>query len=100
MAGLVTPGHVIAQLLGEARDLYTKGRWRFRPSEENYWRFESEFTTTAPQTIPSPRGERSVGLTVKSESALGTAQTHLSPVRVPPPSPWPGGWPESLRSPY
>ncbi|GFN89540.1 hypothetical protein PoB_001604600 [Plakobranchus ocellatus] len=40
-----------------------------------------------------------VGGTVASESALRSAETLLSRVRVPPPAPWPNGAPESLRSP-
>ncbi|GFO36313.1 hypothetical protein PoB_006281800, partial [Plakobranchus ocellatus] len=42
---------------------------------------------------------RGVGGTVVSESALRSAGTLLSRVRVPPPAPWPDGGPESLRSP-
>ncbi|GFN80950.1 hypothetical protein PoB_000745600 [Plakobranchus ocellatus] len=41
-----------------------------------------------------------VGGTVASESALRSAGTLLSRVRVLPPAPWPDGGPESLRSPW
>ncbi|GFO10987.1 hypothetical protein PoB_003749200 [Plakobranchus ocellatus] len=43
---------------------------------------------------------RSVFNAVASESALRSEGTLLSRVRVPPPTPWSGGGPESLSSPY
>ncbi|GFO13268.1 hypothetical protein PoB_003977300 [Plakobranchus ocellatus] len=38
--------------------------------------------------------------TVDSESALRSVGALLSRIRAPPPASWPGGGPESLRSPY
>ncbi|GFO10857.1 hypothetical protein PoB_003736200 [Plakobranchus ocellatus] len=43
--------------------------------------------------------KRGVGGTVVGESALRSAGILQWRVRAPPPAPWPGGWPESLRSP-
>ncbi|GFO16138.1 hypothetical protein PoB_004264300 [Plakobranchus ocellatus] len=49
--------------------------------------------------ILDPALREGLGDTVASESALRSAGTLLSRVRAPPPTPWPDGNPESLRSP-
>ncbi|GFN94631.1 hypothetical protein PoB_002113700 [Plakobranchus ocellatus] len=49
-------------------------------------------------TLPTVK-KRGVGGTVDSESALGSAGTLLSWVRDRPQATWPGGGPESRRSP-
>ncbi|GFO00567.1 hypothetical protein PoB_002707200 [Plakobranchus ocellatus] len=53
-----------------------------------------------PIPVATHPSTRSVGGIVAIESTLRSAGTLLSRVRAPPPTPWPDGGPESLRSSY
>ncbi|GFO26214.1 hypothetical protein PoB_005271900 [Plakobranchus ocellatus] len=72
----------------------------FKPLTPNPTVIKDITLSPPPSAIPLQSLEgRGVGSTVACESALRSAGTLLSPVRAPPPAPWPDGGPESLRSP-